>query len=1225
MQRVVKFLPIAFFLFIALNFIACAGKKTGTAEGPDRPFNPWVFRSVLDSTPRMITLALHDNMWVAYHTDSCSMYKAWKGYVHLQGAVYDNNHGPQPMSIGNSWIENPHKHPWSVTQNGQSVLKEVRYAGHSFSKDRASLHFDLHCNGGEIIRVNESPEYIEKDGQPGLERIYTIVNAPAGFEVSVQQQVSSVALAQNIKTNATWKVNDEKKSDIDGRQFLTQDGVLTLKNDGETSFQLYFINKPTIANTNKIEGDSEDLPLGMRLIAKNDCKTCHNEKVQTIGPSYLAIAERYAWNEESVTTLTNKVIKGGAGIWGVQAMTPHPELPVADAAAMVRYILQMDTTDEGQSDVVEAGIPLKTTITDGKNLLPGLIVEAWTNQKGLLKIPDFPESKRGDQAGIVMNFHSLDVTEFGGLTEDFTMVSRGYLYVEKDTNAMLRLWSDDGSRLRIDNQVVINNDSLHGTKAVTAAVSLSKGYHPIVIEFLQGKGGRYLSFEWKPNGAAEWSGVPPEMLYHDVKNHSILEGKSLSMTLGKPVPGDKAPLLDVHPSYDLTQARPNDFLPKVGGMDFMSDGTMAISTWDPNGAVYLLKNVESGDSSKIIVKQIASGLAEPLGLAVINDTIYVLQKQELTRLVDNNGDQIIDEYQCVNNRWVTSANFHEFAFGLAKKDGDVYGTLATAIQPGGASVVNQVSSRGKVVRFDLPSGELEFLASGLRTPNGIGIGIDNEIFVADNQGDWLPSSKIVHVTKGAFFNQMSVDPAIAATLPVKQPMLWLPQDEIGNSPSTPLALNDGPYKGQMIHCEVTQGGVMRDYIEKVNGEYQGCVFRFIQGLEAGVNRMAWGPDGALYIGGIGSTGNWQQQDKQWYGLQRLKFNGKVTFEMLAVRAKSDGLEIEFTEPLREGDGWDKTDWEIWQWRYVPTAEYGGPKVDNTQLRIAATSVSADRKTVNLKLEGMKPGHVVYVHLKDAYFSDTDQPIRSTEAWYTMNQIPSNNPVKIEPPIVMQENTLTAKEKGNGWKLLFDGKTMNGWHTFKKETAGKAWIVENGAIMLNATKKPDGGWQVVDGGDIVTADEYENFELAIEWKIAPCGNSGIIYNVVESPEYDYVWQTGPEMQVLDNACHPDARFVTHRAGDLYDMIETNYTAVKPAGEWNKVRIVKNKGHVEHWLNGVKVVEFDMYNDKWKEMIAKSKFKDMKGFGLAPKGKISLQDHGDRVWYRNIKIRNLNTEG
>lgn len=180
-------------------------------------------------------------------------------------------------------------------------------------------------------------------------------------------------------------------------------------------------------------------------------------------------------------------------------------------------------------------------------------------------------------------------------------------------------------------------------------------------------------------------------------------------------------------------------------------------------------------------------------------------------------------------------------------------------------------------------------------------------------------------------------------------------------------------------------------------------------------------------------------------------------------------------------------------------------------------------------------------------------------------------------------------------------------------------------MLDAKKNPEGHWQAPDGGDIVTDEEFENFEFNIEWKISPCGNSGIIYNVVEDPKYEYVWHTGPEMQVLDNVCHPDSRNPSHRAGDLYDLIISSFEAAKPAGQWNKVRIIQNNGNVEHWLNGVKVVEYDKASKSYLDLIAKSKFKDMPGFGIAPKGRISLQDHGDKVWYRNIKIKNLQPAG
>jgi cytochrome c len=213
-----------------------------------------------------------------------------------------------------------------------------------------------------------------------------------------------------------------------------------------------------------------------------------------------------------------------------------------------------------------------------------------------------------------------------------------------------------------------------------------------------------------------------------------------------------------------------------------------------------------------------------------------------------------------------------------------------------------------------------------------------------------------------------------------------------------------------------------------------------------------------------------------------------------------------------------------------------------------------------------------------------------------------------------QNTLTAQEKKDGWKLLFDGKTTAGWRNFNISKAGPGWKVQNGELYLDKTVKEG-------RGDILTDAEYENYELSIEWKIDACGNSGIIFNVVEDTKYNATYVTGPEMQVLDNECHPDAKIIKHRAGDLYDLISSSTETVKPAGEWNKAVIRSDHGRMEFWLNGTKVVEFTMHDTKWDEMVAASKFKTMSDFGKALKGHIALQDHGDNVWYRNIKIREL----
>jgi len=212
--------------------------------------------------------------------------------------------------------------------------------------------------------------------------------------------------------------------------------------------------------------------------------------------------------------------------------------------------------------------------------------------------------------------------------------------------------------------------------------------------------------------------------------------------------------------------------------------------------------------------------------------------------------------------------------------------------------------------------------------------------------------------------------------------------------------------------------------------------------------------------------------------------------------------------------------------------------------------------------------------------------------------------------------------GSGWTSLFDGSSTNGWHGYLKNTVGKAWKVQDGTLYLDAAAKKDAPSE---GGDLVTNEEYENYHLKLEWKISPKGNSGIIFNLHEAPEFQNTYNTGPEMQILDNGTptvpgHPDARLFTHRAGDLYDLIPSQ-EAVKPAGEWNLSEIVVNNGKLDFYLNGKHTLSTQMWDDNWRQMIAISKFKDMKGFGTYRQGRIALQDHGNEVWFRNILIKKL----
>jgi hypothetical protein len=218
------------------------------------------------------------------------------------------------------------------------------------------------------------------------------------------------------------------------------------------------------------------------------------------------------------------------------------------------------------------------------------------------------------------------------------------------------------------------------------------------------------------------------------------------------------------------------------------------------------------------------------------------------------------------------------------------------------------------------------------------------------------------------------------------------------------------------------------------------------------------------------------------------------------------------------------------------------------------------------------------------------------------------------------NTLTGDEKADGWILLFDGKTTDMWRGYNKTEFPKGWIINDNAIQCLGSGKGEAG----QGGDIITKEKYKNFELSLEWKISEGGNSGIFY-LAQEIQGEPIWKSAPEMQVLDNVKHPDAKLGVdgnRMAGSLYDLIPAKPQNAKPVGEWNTVRIMVYKGTVVHYMNGVKVLEYHLWTDDWNKMCANSKFKDYKWFvDTTTEGFIGLQDHGDDVWYRNIKIKKL----
>ena len=563
-----------------------------------------------------------------------------------------------------------------------------------------------------------------------------------------------------------------------------------------------------------------------------------------------------------------------------------------------------------------------------------------------------------------------------------------------------RLSSDDGSRLKINGSVVIDHDLTHGADPPKdGAVTLAAGVHKLDLDYFDRANDQVLKLEWRRPGQSAFEVVPTSALSTDGDVVRVVAPGNKYCEGAADTPGDGLRLDAVNPNYTLTDLRPAGFEPRVAAIDFLPDGRMALLTSgtprpgaDPEvqpGEVFIVSGVTGTTSaSQVTYTKVATGLDVPMGIAAIGSKLYVTEKTGLTELsADTDGDGLMQRKTLVT--LPNGGNFHEFNFGLLYDEDFFYVNRSVAINQGGATTSPQPASiPGTHLKIDRETYAVDVVAGGLRTPNGMTWGPEGDIFVMDNQGGWLPASKLVHIKRDRFYNHFTTPAGPFDDKPVTKPVLWLPQNEIANSPSTPITLESGPFKGQMLFGDVTYGGLQRAFLEKVDGEYQGAVFRHSAGLEAGTNRVVAGPDGALYVGGIGSTGNWNEPGKLRFGLQKLTPNGGNVFDMEKLEAVAGGFKITYTQPLSDATVAKlASGYNVTHWRYVPTSAYGGPKLDEEKLVVTGATASTDRKTVTLQIAGLRPDHVVHIRSPRPFDAANGDQLWNTEAWYTLNAIP----------------------------------------------------------------------------------------------------------------------------------------------------------------------------------------------------------------------------------------------
>jgi cytochrome c551/c552 len=491
---------------------------------------------------------------------------------------------------------------------------------------------------------------------------------------------------------------------------------------------------------------------------------------------------------------------------------------------------------------------------------------------------------------------------------------------------------------------------------------------------------------------------------------------------------------------------PKDLYLEVGGLATMPDGRLAVST--RRGEIWIVENPYQKNSHQTYYRRFASGLHEILGLAYKDGVFYCSQRGELTKITDTDRDGVADSYEPIY-QFELSGNYHEYTYGpVFDKNGDMLVTLNLAWVGFGEGKFSKW--RGWLVKIK-PDGTLEPHSAGLRSPAGYSINEEGDIFYGENQGDWVGSGRVTHLAKGDFAGnpggikwakepnspfKLTLEeipdngaPMFEAAKKVKNlklPAVWFPHAIMGISTSDILQDTTkgrfSPFPGQYFVSDQGQSKVMRMFLEKVNGVYQGFCINYREGFQSGILRERFGLDGSMFVGmtsrGWGSTG------KADFGLQRLVWNGLTPFEIHEIHAKADGFEISFTQPVDVKSVKNAASYALRSYIYKYHHQYGSPIIDVKDLKIKGISVSADKKTVRIALDGIRQ-YFIHEFVLKGIMNEEGEPLLHETAYFTLNQIPAGEKLALNEStkIVEAKVEVEVKEVGGKKELISEAQVM----------------------------------------------------------------------------------------------------------------------------------------------------------------------------------------------------------
>ena len=485
-------------------------------------------------------------------------------------------------------------------------------------------------------------------------------------------------------------------------------------------------------------------------------------------------------------------------------------------------------------------------------------------------------------------------------------------------------------------------------------------------------------------------------------------------------------LISVVTSQAQTDSRSKNWKPapdglalEVSGIAVLDNGKIAVTI--RKGEIWILDGVYDDPPDNVTYHQFATALHEPLGLIKIDDAFYTAQRSELTRIRDTDGDNVADEYLTVAKGWGVTGHYHEYAYGPERDgDGNLWITLNTGLGLKGDQLDRTITEPTLKVRQGrwrgwgmkvTPDGELIPMCAGMRSPSGLGANAEGEMFYTDQQGNWVGANTLHHMREGAFFhhpdalasmnepdspikgvkeipNGLPFPEALKHLTILRPPAVWLPYKKMGQS-ATDLMLDEsggkfGPFEGQFFVGEFTQAGINRVYLEKIHGEYQGACFPFRSGLASAVLRLGQGNDGSVFAG-LTNRG-WSSLGTASYGLQRLVWTGKTPFEIKEMRAKKNGFELVFTQPVDRSTASDPASYEMTSYTYRYHSTYGSDEILKQAPHIIAADVSADGMSVSLKIEGLRELFVHELWCRGVR-NERNEPLLHADAYYTLNRLP----------------------------------------------------------------------------------------------------------------------------------------------------------------------------------------------------------------------------------------------